>query len=287
VRKAWEEASNFMSVNRGITLLFIISVGVYVVYNILIEPSEIFIEAKFWLNFLSDISLAIIASFIFYIFIEYIPSKRKEEKFTRIVMNQLKHPITQQVRLLIYIYKASISEKPSVLPTSFEELFDKDYFLIVQDLDFNSQAPVIMEQTWSQYIHQECMLFSRRLEAILIKYSSYLNYDLIKLIEDCSKTLFMRLVLDKGMSRRKDNNVWRHENNIFSHNKLLDGQNLFFRSKLEVENQHILDDHIIKILEIIDLYNKRNPNKLIELDNQLWSDEIAPVYGDSRIDKHI
>lgn len=287
MRKAKEELLIFYSENKSITIMFILSICINLFYGITIHLPELFINAEFWFDFLRQIGLAIIASFIFYIFIEYIPSKRENKKFTKIVLSQMKHPLIQHIRLLMYMYKASIKDKPSVLPTNLQELFTDNYLTVIEELDFNSQAPIVKKQTWSMYTYNECLSFSHQLETILIKYSSYLKYDLIELIEGLSKTVFMRLVLDNSMLRRYDNNVWKHEDNIFSNNKLLDGPNLIFKSKLVDDNdKHLLKEHLSKVLEIIELYNKYNPKKTIELDLQLWSDNIAPLYGDSRINKN-
>lgn len=286
MKKAKEELLIFYSENKSITIMFILSICINFFYGITNHLPELFINAEFWFDFLRQIGLAIIASFVFYIFIEYIPSKRENKKFTKIVLSQMKHPLIQHIRLLMYMYKASIKDKPSVLPTNLQELFTDNYLTIIEELDFNCQAPIVKKQTWSMYTYNECLSFSHQLETILIKYSSYLKYDLIELIEGLSKTVFMRFVLDNSMLRRYDNNVWKHEDNIFSNNKLLDGPNLIFKSKLEDDNyKHLLKDHLNKVLEIIELYNKCNPKKVIELDIQLWSDDIAPLYGDSRINK--
>lgn len=284
--KTKEELLIFYRENKGITVMFILSICINIFYGITNHLPELFINADFWFDFLRQIGLAIIASFIFYIFIEYIPSKRENETFTKVVLSQMKRPLIQHIRLLMYMYKASVKNKPSVLPTSIRELFTDDYLTIIEELDFNSQAPVVKIQTWSTYTYNECISFSNQIEIILIKYSSYLKFDLIELIEELSKTIFMRVVLDKSMLRRYDNNMWKHEDNIFLNNKLEDAPNLIFKSKLEDDNgKHLLKDHINKVLEIIDVYNKYNPNKVIELDLQLWSDVIAPLYGDSRINE--
>lgn len=282
---------NFYKENLIITYLLICSFIINVLYIATNHLPEKFTNADLWFDFSRQIGLAIIASFIFYIFTEHIPTKEKNKKFTKVVLEQMKYPIIIHLRLLVYMYKSSVKEEPEDLPNRIDELFSIEFFNTVEKLDVNCQAPVVKEQTWASYIYQECLQFSNAIESILIKYSHYLNYEMIKLIEDLNKTAFMEIVLSEGrLRRRTEDDVWRHEDNIFKkkfkNDENKEVPNSFFKNKLiDENNKHILKDHIDLFLEVIRIYNKHNPNNPIELDTQLWSKDIAPLYGDSRCSK--
>lgn len=280
-----EYTQNLYSENKFITNLFILSFVINILYGATNHLPELFTNADFWFDFVRQIGLAIIASYIFYVFIEYIPSKKNNKKYTKIVFEQLKTPINMHLRLFIYMYKSSVKKKPEILPHSINELFSEDFFVSLYNLNVNAQAPVIEEQTWASYIHQECIQFSNNVNDVLMKYSHFLSGDLIKLLEDIRKTIFMQVVLYKGMLRVNVDGVWIHKDSNFgewiSNDETSQSKNYIFRTTVEDGKKHLLKDHIILLLKLIERFNNYIEESDISLDVKLWSDTIAPTYGDS------
>lgn len=80
MRKIISEISEFISTNKILFWLLIVSIFIFTSYNLTMDEPELFPGAEFIYNLCSQLSLAYVGSFIFYIVQVYIPEKKRRKR---------------------------------------------------------------------------------------------------------------------------------------------------------------------------------------------------------------
>lgn len=80
MRKIISEISEFISTNKILFWLLIVSIFIFTSYNLTMDKPELFIGAEFIYNLCNQLSLAYMGSFIFYTVQVYIPEKKRRKR---------------------------------------------------------------------------------------------------------------------------------------------------------------------------------------------------------------
>lgn len=269
----------FFSEYKFTIWLLFIAIFIVISYILTDNLPELFRYGDALYKLLSDLSLAYLASFVFFVLVQYFPETKKKQKYQEIALRQLRIPLYVHARLFLYVYKSSVTEiTNSNLDSSLEDLFNDSFYKEIKAFDVTKQAPIDSKKTWVEYISQECLRFSISLEKITDKYSYYLDPNIIEAIEKLRYSHFMRFFLGEAEIRVYTvENCWVHIDNVIDSCK---GRNVsIFNSSGELD---IVKEHIACFLSLVKRYNDTYPTKPIVVDNQLWKDSIAPKTGSAR-----
>lgn len=231
--------------------------------------------------FFTQLSVAYVASFIFYIIVNYIPEQEKKRKYQGVAFKQLRYPLSNHLDLLVYMYKATIINKPNINPINVSDIFDDYYYNEMKLFDIHAKAPVISSKSWFEFINSKCLAFADSLENTVGKYSIYLDDSTINLIESIRHSLFMQIYLQEATSFINiDNNLLIIDDYITLSNTDDKSMLIFDNNIANIE----LKEYIKSILNLIDLCNREN-DKPISIDRYNWGDDSFPKYGSARFDK--
>lgn len=102
----------FIKENQVIFNLFILSLIIIFLYIYTKDIPELFNYGEEVFNLIFQLSIAYIVSLIFYIIVNYIPEKKRNNRYKKIAFLQLSHPLGRHIRLFQYIYKSTLYSKP-------------------------------------------------------------------------------------------------------------------------------------------------------------------------------
>ena len=268
----------FRKDNKTIFNIFILSMLIAILYIFIsgyIPKLPSFI--KEFINLIYQLSIAYIASLIFYIIVNYIPEKKKVERYRKVGFQQLSEPLKRHIRLFQYIYKSTLYKKPEQIYIYPYQMLDDNFFKSLENFDFTSEAPVTSGIPWITYISKEFELFLHELKEVLLKYSYFFEDKDIDLIENISGSDMMRFLTNRGNVRMNKDNVWYQLDNCIEQLEKFgnDNRTLFLPDQ---QGCHHFKKYISLILELIDVHDKIVKENKITIDSQLWSDSIAPKY---------
>ncbi|MDD4778869.1 MAG: hypothetical protein PHV53_11360 [Fermentimonas sp.] len=265
----------FFSEYKFTTGLLFLAIFIVISYILTDNLPELFPYGDALFKLLSDLSLAYMASFIFFILVQYLPETKKRQKYQEIALRQLRIPLYVHARLFLYVYKSSVTEITNSNLDALEDLFNDSFYKEIRAFDVTKQAPLDSQKTWIEYIGQECLRFSNSLEKITDKYTYYLDSNIIEAIEELRNSHFMRFFLGEAEIRVYTiENCWVHIDNVLDSYK---GKNVsIFNASGELD---IVKEHIEYFLSLVKIYNDTHQSKPIVVDNQLWKDSIAPKAG--------
>ena len=238
-----------------------------------------FIYEGLWLGvYLSNIAAGLVGSLIIILLVDKIIERNRESERVRIVRIALKRlatPLMLHVRLLAGIYKASTKSKPASLPTTFDDLFNDEYYNEISFLDFSKKAPVIPERDWFTFLHDEMKSLREKMEQIIDTYAVFLDFALLDILERVANSAFLSYVIQsKGTPEIDRRYGWKR---IYT----------MFRGV-----ERLLRDHISYMKELIDYFNSESepynsiysPIPLTNIIQDVWRNDVAPQWGSSRVD---
>jgi len=220
-----------------------------------------------WLSsYLSNIATGLIGSLIIILFIDRLLERERQKqglRIMRVALNRLKAPIQRHMALLCEFYKAAALNKPSPLPSTFEEVFTDRYYTTISFLDFYKDAPVKPKVNWFEYVDLESRLFKDRLEKVEDMYSGFLEIDLIETLEGLVNSSFLKLLL----------NVKNYASIAAQHKKRIDQVFSGVRNFAEL--------HVTLMMKLVKYHNSRVDSP-IALNKDFWRDDVEPKWGSSR-----
>lgn len=220
-----------------------------------------------WLSaYLSNIATGVAGSLIIVFLVDKIVERDKKQQRARIVkmaLRRLKLPISKHMELLCHFYKASAQDKPSLLPSTFQEVFVDDYYKEILWLDFSKDSPLVNNR-WLDYAWSKAELLIDKLEQVEDTYFDFLDVDLIGLLERVTNSKFLNSLASLGAF----DIVQKFSKKAIS-------------TRILVGLGDMMREHITLMLELIDYCNSRADSK-ITLNQDIWMDDAAPKWGDSR-----
>lgn len=126
----------FIKRNLILSLLFLIALTTIILYKLTNNIPEMFVSADFFFKLGSDLSLAYLGSFIFFIVQVYIPEYRRRESVKGEIINKLRL-IEGQMHFQIYLMARGGISKYNIDITNMSH---DDFARIVEDFDFTSES---------------------------------------------------------------------------------------------------------------------------------------------------
>lgn len=224
-------------------------------------------EAEWVSSYLSNIATGVLGSLIIVFFLDKIVEREREKQRHRIVrmaLKRLKGPIYWYMELLCHLFKAAAQNKPSFLPSTFEEVFTDSYYREISFLDFSKNAPTEPKIDWFNHVHLEATSFRRRLEQVEDMYSGSLEVDLFEILEKVVNSGFLKLLITV---REAPVIAAKYKKKIDP--KVLSGA------------EHIMREHVTLMLKLVKYYNSKADSP-IRLNRNIWNDDVAPQWGSGR-----
>jgi hypothetical protein len=163
------------------------------------------------------------------------------------------------------MYKAAVQNKPSTLPTTYKDTFTEAYYKELSFLDFSKDAPVTPKRDWFTHTDSEVRMFKQKLEQIVDTYSAFLDTKLIDILERITGSHFLYFLPQAKMI------------------PLVDRQHGFKRAYTILAGmEEIVKEHVSLMLQLIEYYNSYAVS-LMELNQDIWRDDVAPIWGSSRV----
>jgi hypothetical protein len=225
-------------------------------------------KTEWFSAFISNTATGIVASLIIIFFVDKIIERNKERErvaIIRVAIRRLRLPIIWHMTLLVNMYKAAVQNKPSTLPTTYQDIFTDAYYKEISFLDFSKDAPVALKMDWFNYIYSEVMMFKQKLEQIVDTYSAFLYAKLIDVLEKITDSHFIHFMPQAKMI------------------PLVDRQQGFKRDYTMLAGmEELVKEHVFLMLQLIEYYNSYADSP-IEFNQDIWRDDVAPKWGSSRI----
>jgi len=222
-----------------------------------------------WISgYLSDVAAGIIGSLFIIFLVDRIIERNKEKerlRILRIALKRLRIPISWHMTLLCQIYKAATENKPTPLPTSFEDTFSDNYYKEISFLDFTKDAPVLPKRDWFTHLGIEIKFFREKLEKVIDIYADSLDVKLIDILEKMINSHFFFFIppLKKLPAVNRQFKIER----IYT---AFSGMEDFVK------------EHVTNMLELIKYYNSYSDSP-IKLKQDVWRDDVAPKWGSGRV----
>lgn len=192
--------------------------------------------------------------------------KEKEKERTersKIVFNRIKNPLSEFLRLLWQIFKAS-SNRPEEFPNSYTFLFTDDYYQNIRYLDFSQEAPVVPRRTWFQFISGRSAEIKNQFEASIDAYGYILDNDTLTLIESvCQSGILNYFMQIQAVPQ-------------------VDQEHGFKREYLMLNGPHeIIREGVPSILKLLEQVNEVLETP-IEIHPDFHRDDVSPRWGVNR-----
>lgn len=243
-------------------LFLIVLAGLFSTFSFLA-----FYEGQWISGYLSDVAAGIIGSLLIIFLIDRIieRNKKKEQlRILRIALRRLRIPILWHMTLLCQIYKAVTKNKPTPLPTSFEDTFCDNYYKEISFLDFTKDAPVIPKRNWFTYLDEKTKFFKEKLEKVIDTYADSLDVELIDILEKIVNSHFFFFIPQVKNLPAIDRQL---------------GVRRIYTAFSGMED--FVKEHVTHMLELIKYYNSYI-DLPIKLRQDVWEDDVAPKWGDGR-----
>lgn len=271
---------DFYKSNKIIFILLAISLIIIFAYIFSIDMPERFPFAKELFNLASQFSIAYVTSLIFYMIVNYIPEKRKRDKYRKIALNQLTSPIDRHIRIFQYMYKSVLQEKPKQQFKFVNQLFSEDFFRIIENFDFMAYSPLVPQRKWIDYIIREFQIFDKSLDDIINKYAYFFEDSELQIMENMRSAVFMRILTNRVNVRQYIDGAWFEiENQIEQVSKAGNGISALFH--IDQQGRHHFKEYIDLLLLLVKFHDENVEGMKIRIDEKLWSETIAPKYKDT------
>lgn len=178
IKSIWK----FIKNNHGLTLGFVIALVIFISYEITMDWPEIITNGDFYYNLFSQLSLAYMGSFIFYIIQVYIPKERDKKAVNKTLIERL-----------IFISELMIDPTQQIcndcLGEGFrvENLTVEQWEEIAKTINFNRKVSM----TWTDLENISCLesiltnikLVDKKIDKIYISLGIYLDIEIVRLLE--------------------------------------------------------------------------------------------------------
>ncbi|MBE9129847.1 MULTISPECIES: hypothetical protein [unclassified Coleofasciculus] len=199
--------------------------------------------------------------------------EKERQKLEKVALQQLRRPLLRHFGLLINLFKTTVKVKENNDYKGIADLFDDFYFEQLAILDFSQPAPVIksVEMSWLDYLLWECQQFRESLNRTVEKYSSFLQPDVINLIEEIINSPFIWWVVQSPKSYQLEKTSATPKN---SEKNGLNGQvNLLARPEV----RQLIKEHTMAFVGLVELYNEKvSLENQIKMTEELWTVSLVP-----------
>lgn len=260
--------------------LLLIALVIVISYGFTMHLPELWVGAEYWYSIALQLSIAYISSFIFYLFVQYIPEQKKIKKYNKLAIKQLNRPITNYYKLLFSMFKASIKEKPKKQYEYLSDIFDAFYYDEIKNLDMKSEAPYHYKLNWISYINKQSIELYEELNTILDRYIYYLDEEFYDLVQKNLNSQFMLIFLNKHAVKIFNGTCWVNLDNYIEHIANADYGGNILKSDKMIE---LFRNHIDCFSELINYLNcKCSLDEKINFNNDWWNNDYMLQIGSSR-----
>lgn len=218
-------------------------------------------------SYLSNIAAGILGSLLIIFLVDRIIERnRKKERFrvVGIALQRLSISIIRQMTLLCNIYKAATRNKPTRLPSTFEDAFNDNYYKEISYLDFTKDAPVVPKRDWFTHLYLMTKSFREKIEQIIDTYGFYLDVSLIDLLERIVNSHFIHIIPQLRNLPAVDRQLkFKRVYTMFS----------------GIED--FVKEHVSLMEELVEYCNSYSDIP-IRLNQDVWRDDVAPKRGSAR-----
>lgn len=230
-----------------------------------------------WLKgFSLDVAAEIIGILLVIFSIDLVMDAEREkerQKLEKVALQQLHRPLLRHFHLLINLFKATVKVKESKDYKDIADLFDDFYFEQLSILDFSQPAPVIksVEMSWLDYLLWECQQFRESLNRTVEKYSSFLQPDVIDLIEEIINSPFIWWLVQSPKFHQLE------QTSVTSKNCQKNGCNGQVNLLASPEVRQLIKEHTMAFIQLIELYNEKvTVENQIKMTEDLWTVSRSP-----------
>jgi len=215
---------------------------------------------------LSDTAAGIFGSLIIIFLIDKIidgNNKKERLRMLRLVLSRLRRHIYLTTCLLSDMYIAASSDKPAILPSTFEDTFTENYFTEVTFLDYAKETethifvPVtranpygVRKLNWWELLNSTLSDTKKGIEKTIDMYAAYLTPELIEALEEIVSSRVMHNVSfwwRATRGRAPDDGYFRFANDlrefVSAMLKLLGLFNQYSSSPIEMKGYFEKRDH--------------------------------------------
>ena len=222
--------------------------------------------------YFSNIAAGVVGSLFVIFFVDRIIERNREKERLRVVrvaLQRLRFPILWHMTLLCNIYKAATKNKPTPLPTTFEDTFTDNYYKEISFLDFSKDAGVAVKRDWFTHLDLETKFFKEKLEQVIDTYAVSLDVALIETLERIINSHFVIFIPQIRMT------------------PTVERQHKFRRDyyAMFAGMEQIVKEHVSNMLELLEYFNAKSDSP-IQLIQGWWGDRQAPTWGSARLEMH-
>jgi hypothetical protein len=266
---------------RVLAILTALCLSIYVVLPIVLPGAP-----QGWRDFLLSVGTNILVIIIVFILVESVirqrearerdKEKQERDKYRAIALRRLRSPLSQHLRLLSDMYKASVERKPDRQITNLDDLFNEDYFEQIAHLDLGRPGPASSgigrpAIPWFQYLDLKVGEFREDLERVADRYAGYLGADTADVVEELLHSQFV------GYIRSLPTLVTSLRNPPMAKMPPWSGA-------LNLLHPHVLREHTRLFSRLVDACNAYAPdNRKVEFRDRMWSNKSHPLIGSARV----
>lgn len=171
-----------------VTLGSIFSLVIILIYKFTNNREQWFPGGDFLFNLASQLSLAFLSSYIFYIIQVYIPENKKRRVINKHIGTPVWRIVSEQKRILEHLAKEFLQKN------NIEELTSHDYKKIFQSINLYSKAPVLriglVEGNYKEYMYNHIIKI-RLLIKDIKECSFYVDEDLMDYLYELEDSKFL------------------------------------------------------------------------------------------------
>jgi len=199
--------------------------------------------------------------------------ERERKRCQSIAFRQLRTPLHRHFTMLFNMLKASVIAKPDKSYSQVSDFFDGDYFKKIKYLDFSKDSPTstaYVRYNWFTYLALRCVEFQKSLDRTIAKYISYLDIDIIDLMEEISNSHFVYFVSQAPEILKFDQQKGLNRPyNLFAGEGIID----------------FVKDYTSLFSKLISYYNQTvSKGEQIKITENLWRNDVEPLIGSGRIE---
>lgn len=256
------DMSDGINLRRSYLLLLVLAC-------LLLAASWLVVPDQEWAGgFLSDLAAGIFGSLVIILFVDRIIERNRQRervKVAKVALGRMRFPILWHMILLCNAFKAATENKPTLLPSTYEDVFNDAYYEEIAFLDLTKEAPVALKMDWWNHLYLETKFFKEKLEQTLDTYAVYLDTEMIDMLEGIINSPFLKDISDLHLLPRIDRRY-----------------NFKRPYTMRLFPKDHLEEHINRMLKLVHHFNSKSDSP-VRFTEGMWSDLSAPKWGSGRI----
>lgn len=199
--------------------------------------------------------------------------RRERERINHTALKRFQDVLNGHLCLLAEWYIASSDIESFEKPNSMRKLLEDDFIEVVENLDFEADAPTTHpNQDWLNYSAKKLLFFNNEINNFIMKHGEYLDSDTIEILESVANSTMSSAIIQKEKTRPEIQRIRKNSD--------IDWEEKPTELLLLSLNSHV-ETHVDDILDLIDRYEERGFD-VHSFEPNAFSDDVAPSIGSAR-----